>query len=360
MRLFKRGSNWWLDIRGEGHGRIRLKVSAWQRVARERAQIIEVELFKRRAEGSGAVERYLAGLKRRGQGKRGEIEAGQESQALWNSTVGEYYERWITTKAPPLARASRVRSYRQCFQCYILPTFGEVRLRELIPRMLVEFQSALISERRLSVKTVRNIIDGSFRAMVREAREVDGIIERDPFASVKWPRLVLEPPDPFTEEERDTILGYFEKRRRDQYGFPLFLFWTGTRPSEATALRWKDIDPRLGTADIRRSRHLGEEAATKTRASQRTIKLTSDVVEVLSAAKPLRATSEDHIFLNLDGGDSRSTPMSGENSTGKLRCESRAFGPESYTLRATPSSRRCFPMAAILNGWLSTAGLPCK
>ena len=39
-------------------------------------------------------------------------------------TVGKHFEAWIKTKVPPLVRHSLVRDYRQCFNRYILPSFG--------------------------------------------------------------------------------------------------------------------------------------------------------------------------------------------------------------------------------------------
>jgi hypothetical protein len=64
-------------------------------------------------------------------------------------------------------------------------------------------------ERGLKLKTCRNIIDASFRAMVRDARAVDELIDKDPFAALEWPRAEETEPDPFTENERDRILNHF-------------------------------------------------------------------------------------------------------------------------------------------------------
>ena len=53
--------------------------------------------------------------------------------------------------------------------------------------------------------------------------------------------------NPFTEEERDQILGFYRKNRPYwAYGFAYFRFYTGTRPSEATALKWGSVDLQSG------------------------------------------------------------------------------------------------------------------
>lgn len=96
-------------------------------------------------------------------------------------TVREYYDKWILQQRPPLVRKSSERDYKQHFTRYILPRFGETELATIATRALLDFQSYLLhdiprlkkgAEPGLSVKSVRNIIDGSFRAMVRDAREL--------------------------------------------------------------------------------------------------------------------------------------------------------------------------------------------
>ena len=73
------------------------------------------------------------------------------------------------------------------------------------------------------------------------------------------------------------------------------------RPSEATALRWSDVDLSFGKVSITKSRHLKAEAPTKTRASVRIVTLLPAMVEVLNQLYPLRATEQDHIFLDVSG-----------------------------------------------------------
>jgi hypothetical protein len=57
------------------------------------------------------------------------------------------------------------------------------------------------------MKTARDIIDGTFQALYRDARK-DGQTAGDPFADVTWARRVAYTPDPFTEAERDTLCAF--------------------------------------------------------------------------------------------------------------------------------------------------------
>jgi Phage integrase, N-terminal SAM-like domain len=131
-------------------------------------------------------------------------------------TIGEYYTQWIETKKPPLVRKSLERDYRQYFSCYILPQIGQVKLKELgHARTLENFKIQLLS-RDLSVSTVRRVIDGPFRAMIRDAKKFDDLVIDDPFVIIEWPETPREKPDPFTEAERDAILGYFRQRAAER------------------------------------------------------------------------------------------------------------------------------------------------
>jgi hypothetical protein len=68
------------------------------------------------------------------------------------------------------------------------------------------------------MKTARDIIDGTFRALYRDARK-SKLATGDPFADVVWPRRVAYEPDPSTEAERDVLLDYF--RRKNPLSHPL-------------------------------------------------------------------------------------------------------------------------------------------
>ena len=82
--------------------------------------------------------------------------------------------------------------------------------------------------RGLSEKTIRNVVDGSFRAMVRDAGR-DDIRVGFPFAKVRWAEKIVPGPSPLTGEERDRILDYFRTKRWKVGGFndtalPLSIF----------------------------------------------------------------------------------------------------------------------------------------
>src|SRR5207249_3831005 len=119
---------------------------------------------------------------------------------------------------------------------------------------LADFQLELL-QKGLKVKSARNVIDASFRAMYRDARaEIDELRGRDPFLDLRWPKVRRDPPDPLNPEERERILTYFANREPFYYPFIRFQFETGCRPSESTALTWADLDQATSTVRVYKSR----------------------------------------------------------------------------------------------------------
>src|SRR5215813_465024 len=217
-------------------------------------------------------------------------------------TVRKFCEEWIKRKKPPFVRRSLEGDYKQAFNRNILQFMGDLDLNSVTVDTLENFRMHLIEQRRLSIKSARNIIDGSLRAMFRDAGRR---IERNPFNDLPsnwWPRLPQREPDPYTEGERDRIINFYrEHRPHKEYAFVYFRFYTGSRPSEAVALKWGSVDLRNRKAAFAVSRHLGEENAPKTRASHRTVTLLPNVVELLQTLLPLHVGPESYVFTDADG-----------------------------------------------------------
>ena len=217
-------------------------------------------------------------------------------------TVGEYYRGWIERRKPPFVRAGLHHDYVRQFHRYILPNFDNTRLVEVDLTKLDVFRASLNQVGGLSLKSCRNIIDGTFRAMMRDARaENPSLGLTDHFANLKWKRLPTSKPDPFTPEEWDIVLKYFRQKQIFYYPFVATLFGTGARQSEIIALRWGDIDLRAGTLSISKSHYMNEDGPTKTAASERVIDLGEPVIAALRAIKPLHVTEADYVFKNHEG-----------------------------------------------------------
>jgi integrase len=217
-------------------------------------------------------------------------------------TVKFYAENiWLPRLTVPLVRASYARDARGHLDRYICKVIGHMRLAEVTTADVANLRAHWLTEGK-GVKTLHNAIQGTLRALFREAVTVDKLITVNPCAGITWPRQTITAPDPLTKEERDKVLAYFRASRPIYFPFIATLLYTGMRPGEAVALRWGNVDlrgkPRL---QILSSRVLGEESTPKTSHSERTIALVPELVPILRDINPLHADMDTFVFTGRDG-----------------------------------------------------------
>src|SRR5947199_5543333 len=97
-------------------------------------------------------------------------------------TVREYAEgTWLPRKLPPYVRATLARTYRKHLQKHVLPAFGDTPINGVTPAALEDFRAMMTRPeaeggRGLTIKTARDVIDGTFRALHRDARSTDRLV----------------------------------------------------------------------------------------------------------------------------------------------------------------------------------------
>lgn len=129
----------------------------------------------------------------------------------------------------------------------------------------------------------------------------EGVVSHNPFELLDWPRIPRQRPDPFTAQERDVIVAHFAEKNFFYYPWVFVQFSLGMRPSEASALRWTDVDMEAGTISISKSRDMGSESATKTKGSDRIICMLNEEVREALKILPSRAMGSGFVFLNKFG-----------------------------------------------------------
>lgn len=97
------------------------------------------------------------------QGNKAELFRPPSATTTKQQTVGEFFKTWIERKKPPLVRPVLHYDYNRQFRRYILPKFADMPLAEVTLPILEAFRSYLNLEIGLSLKSCRNIIDGTFR-----------------------------------------------------------------------------------------------------------------------------------------------------------------------------------------------------
>lgn len=122
----------------------------------------------------------------------------------------------------------------------------------------------------------------------------------NPMAMIKNKKVQSGLPDPFTRSEMDALLGWLDKNLtgKDHFYYWYFevAFWTGCRPSELYALRWKDIDWFNESVIINKSRVRGvEKQVTKTHTA-REVYLNDRSKRALEALDAMKL-SNDYVMI---------------------------------------------------------------
>jgi integrase len=161
-------------------------------------------------------------------------------------------------------------------------------------------------------KTIRNIVDGSLRALCRDARRIDQLwVSLDPFENLQWPRSTGTPT--LTEGERNRLLAWYARKLWRVEGsatpqpWPAYdaylytLFFTGMRPSELSAIRIVNLSVKAGTIRVIESIDDGEIGDVKTRSSDRTVRLTEENAMLLERLVTGRTDLDGFVFLDVHG-----------------------------------------------------------
>ncbi|NJR60437.1 MAG: DUF3596 domain-containing protein [Cyanobacteria bacterium CRU_2_1] len=137
----------------------------------------------------------------------------------------------------------------------------------------------------------------------------DGLIDVNPFMSmkIKAPKGLSEDEDvnPFTKEERDRIIQAFETDRyyRHYTDYVRFLFFTGCRPSEAIALKWKHITS--NAVKFRESVVISEDGLVRKEGlktqKRRDFPITPELQAILDAIKPAQVNPGASLFKSPRG-----------------------------------------------------------
>lgn len=109
-----------------------------------------------------------------------------------------------------------------------------------------------------------------------------------------------EPPDPFTLEEAEAILGYLKNEPVFHNYFEL-AFFSGMRTSELIALTWQDIDFQRQCVRVNKASVAGKLKSTKTH-SYRDIELNSRALEALRRQWQRTGLASGYVFINPKTG----------------------------------------------------------
>lgn len=226
-----------------------------------------------------------------------------------NITVAQWLDIWFETSKRRW-KLSTITNREAMIRLNINPFIGHFKLQSLTKSM---YQESLINkiELKYAPSTVR-VVHSVFMIAVNAAVE-DEILQRNKLRRISLPSERKKNAESMvlTSEEIHTMLTY-TKQHEDEtyYSLLLLLSYTGMRKGEALGLQWRDVNFEDKTVNIIRNRTRFGTGTTKTKNSERKIKVGGNVTDqlyryqlvvkekMLSEGRKLE--DEDYVFLSLE------------------------------------------------------------
>lgn len=271
--IWKRGNNWYISVKVNG----RRRVKSFGR-DRKAAELALAEVLKHRAVANATND--WSGL-------------AEFTKPKSRKKFAEVAEDYLAERAS--LKSSTLRGYREVLKNYLLPAFGKIEVSDITEEDVARFQ-ADVSKKVSAVRT--NNIMGLLRYIMKVCLRRK-LIEENPTTGVR--SLTEKQPeiDPLSKDELDLALSMIVPHYR-----PLFtcLAWTGARPNELFALRWKDVDFKRGEIRINKGRVRGSEDLPKTVSSSRIVPMLSVVRAALEQVKKQDTMHLDgYVFTTKSG-----------------------------------------------------------
>jgi integrase len=189
-----------------------------------------------------------------------------------------YAENWLKRIAPDVAPKT-LRSYKQLFDLYVLPTLGTTPVASITRGGVVKLMDGLRAKN-LGKNTAR-LARAALSALLSDAVEREVVVANVALgAGTKRGRKAagVNGGKKITPMSVDQLAAFVSAGADDLY---VFMADTGVRPGEAYALRWSDLDLDAQTARIERAVSDGELQSTTKTGGTRTVDLTERATERL-------------------------------------------------------------------------------
>lgn len=227
--------------------------------------------------------------------------ADRDAGIAYNSegmTVETYMDRWLETQRDRV-RPGTFKPYEAITRLHIKPTLGRTKLEKLSALQLEELYRQKLKSG-LSARRIR-YIHVTIRKALKDAVRLQ-ILSRNVADSASPPKALSKEITPLTQEQMRTLL---EAARGDKLECLYILACTtGMRQGELLGLQWKDIDFQAGTLRVSRSVYDGEINPPKTRAGNRTIRLSKLAIVALRRHRleTGKQRISEWVFPNARGG----------------------------------------------------------
>lgn len=232
--------------------------------------------------------------------------AEEALEAAKIKTLRQYVEAvYLPEKAPELAEKTRT-SYTQLLAQHVLPTLGELPMREITPAMIKALLAELSGRfSHGSVIKVYAVLHGLFKAAM-----MDDTLDLNPMDKVPRPKQSKDAALPterkaYTAEETRQILRCLQDEPLKWQAYILLLIDTGCRRGEACGLQWQAVDLDAGTITIERNLQYtadrGVYETTPKNRRSRVVDISPDVVRLLRQLRSTQPVTMRWVFTQDDG-----------------------------------------------------------
>ncbi|HUP15628.1 MAG TPA: site-specific integrase [Acidimicrobiia bacterium] len=162
-------------------------------------------------------------------------------------TFAAWAETWLESlDLKPATRAN----YLSNLNSRVLPSFGGEQLAKITPAQVRVWQTRLRDEglSAASIRQARQVLSAALDMAV-----ADGLIVRNPAASVKPPKVRPRRQQFLTAEQVDALAEACDDQQRSAGAVVFFLAWSGLRWGEVVALRWENVDIDRRRVEVRAS-----------------------------------------------------------------------------------------------------------
>lgn len=238
-------------------------------------------------------------------GKRKTVEKGgfRTKEDAYNAGVEAYTDFkhgniGIVSDHITLKVYTSLSQYQKMTKYHVTPLIGDIDIQDLTPAILDRWMRQL-TRKGLAHKSLKLIL-AILRQALNYAVYPSNLIQSNPALYIKVPRTAprdLVKRKIITPQEFAVLMEAFPDGHVMHIP-TLLLYNTGMRIAEVAGLRWQDIDLKKMTISVNKQiRYIAKDkkyciTPPKTRSSQRTFTITSELVRELTAWKADQATQE--------------------------------------------------------------------
>ena len=169
------------------------------------------------------------------------------SKDIYRKRFSEYCVQWIKINESRLKK-STLAKYPFMLENHIKPQLGDYSFTDLNSDIIADFSKDLLYQKKLSPKTVRDILTFVHKIISYIQAETNSNLSS---ITISYPRLERKELRVLSAEEQQNLIQYLVQDF-DIYKFSVLIaLFTGLRIGEVCALQWKDISVESGLLTVR-------------------------------------------------------------------------------------------------------------